>query len=238
MLVQEHHEVDASVLSLEDEAEEIRLSHLARLLALEASRLVAARSRRDVLELAARLLQDAGDRLCVRRVALAEVQNVADPLTGPVGVRLLLSSEDVPQGCPMKSVVGDDLLQVAVLVLDLSEAASIRGLQAALLLLPVVGRFLADPMTPGQGGSGCPCVELLEDRDDLLLRESTLAHLSSCALDCPQVDHSATHQNSGVRSSRDHLLSRAFERAKGEGDRRCEALGGQRPAFRVEGRGE
>jgi len=81
--------MDASVLSLEDEAEEIRLPQLARLLALEASRLVAVRSRRDVLELVARLLQDAGDRLRTRRVALAAVQDVADPLAAPVGVRLL-----------------------------------------------------------------------------------------------------------------------------------------------------
>ncbi len=88
-----------------------------------------------MLELVARLLQDAGDRLRARRVALAAVQNVADPLAAPVGVRLLQEQDrslgDVGEARASRATA-TPLLETG-------------GTELVELAPPVVERVVADP---------------------------------------------------------------------------------------------
>src|SRR6478735_9212851 len=88
-------------------------------------------------------------------------------------------SDQVLERRIVEQLLGQQLLQPAVLVLQSPQSASLRYFQAAELCLPLVEGRPADPMPPAQLLSLGPCFVLLQNPNDLLFRETALAHRRS-----------------------------------------------------------
>src|SRR4029077_16051211 len=88
-------------------------------------------------------------------------------------------SDQVLERRIVEHLLGEQLLQPAVLVLQSPQSASLRYFQAAELCLPLVEGRPADPMPPAQLLSLAPCFGLLQNPNDLLFRETALAHRRS-----------------------------------------------------------
>src|SRR5262249_45348203 len=71
---------------------------------------------------------------------------------------------------------GDDRLQPPILILECAQLARVTDLHAAVLRPPPVERVLADPVLPAKVSDLLARLRGLQDRDDLLLRESALPH--------------------------------------------------------------
>src|SRR5262249_35779836 len=72
--------------------------------------------------------------------------------------------------------IGDDRLQPPILILECAQLARVTDLHAAVLRPPPVERVLADPVLPAKVSDLLARLRGLQDRDDLLLRESALPH--------------------------------------------------------------
>jgi hypothetical protein len=76
-------------------------------------------------------------------------------------------------------LIGDDSLQLPVLVLELLEPAGVTDLHVSVLLPPPIKGLLGDPDSATDGTRLSARRNLLEDPYDLLLREPALPHDSS-----------------------------------------------------------
>jgi hypothetical protein len=83
------------------------------------------------------------------------------------------------QGGVVEDRFGQELLQLAVLVLEGSQPLGLRHLQAAVFGLPVVQRRFRDPVLARQIGRLRPSLMLAQHRDDLLFREPDTLHRRS-----------------------------------------------------------
>src|SRR4029077_14224985 len=88
-------------------------------------------------------------------------------------------SDQVLERRIVEHLLGQQLLQPAVLALQSPQSATLRYFQAAELCLPLVEGRPADPMPPAQLLSLGPCFVLLQNPNDLLFRETALAHRRS-----------------------------------------------------------
>src|SRR3712207_4643167 len=87
-----------------------------------------------------------------------------------------LFCEQVLQAGVVEHGVGQEALELRVLVLQHLEAARFGDLQAAILGLPGVERRRADPMPAADVDGGPARLLLPQDRDDLLVREPRSLH--------------------------------------------------------------
>src|SRR5690606_23504239 len=99
-----------------------------------------------------------------------------------------LVSQDIFQRLEVEGLVGDDPLQLAVLVLELLEPLRVRNLHAAVLPLPGIQGLSAHAEPAAQLAHVRACLRLLDRSDLLLLREPALAHDSS-AFGAPESDY-------------------------------------------------
>src|SRR5512138_1650494 len=99
-----------------------------------------------------------------------------------------LVSQDVFQRLEVEGLVGDDPLELAILVLELLEPLRARDLHAAVLALPGVQCLAAHTQSAAQLAHVRARFRLLDRRDLLLLREPALAHDSS-AFGAPESDY-------------------------------------------------
>src|SRR5690606_18732809 len=99
-----------------------------------------------------------------------------------------LVSQDIFQRLEVEGLVGDDPLQLAVLVLELLEPLRVRNLHAAVLPLPGIQGLSAHAEQAAQLAHVRACLRLLDRSDLLLLREPALAHDSS-AFGAPESDY-------------------------------------------------
>src|SRR5690606_27547448 len=99
-----------------------------------------------------------------------------------------LVSQDIFQRLEVEGLVGDDPLQLAVLVLELLEPLRVRNLHAAVLPLPGIQGLPAHAEPAAQLAHVRACLRLLDRSDLLLLREPALAHDSS-AFGAPESDY-------------------------------------------------
>src|SRR5690606_2375572 len=99
-----------------------------------------------------------------------------------------LVSQDIFQRLEVEGLVGDDPLQLAVLVLELLEPLRVRNLHAAVLPLPGIQGLSAHAEPAAQLAHVRACLRLLDRSDLLLLREPALAHNSS-AFGAPESDY-------------------------------------------------
>src|SRR5581483_5944072 len=82
--------------------------------------------------------------------------------------------------CPdVHRLLGYDMLQLSILLLELLQPPCFAHVHAAVLRLPSVIARSCDPMPPAQLSRLHPGLRLLQDGDDLFFAESTLAHDSS-----------------------------------------------------------
>src|SRR5690606_12460137 len=95
---------------------------------------------------------------------------------------------DIFQRLEVEGLVGDDPLQLAVLVLELLEPLRVRNLHAAVLPLPGIQGLSAHAEPAAQLAHVRACLRLLDRSDLLLLREPALAHDSS-AFGAPESDY-------------------------------------------------
>src|SRR5262245_62102774 len=72
--------------------------------------------------------------------------------------------------------ISDDRLEASILVLERTQLTGVANLHAAVLRPPPIEGVFADPVLPAQVGDLLPRLRGLQDRDDLLLRESALPH--------------------------------------------------------------
>ena len=77
--------------------------------------------------------------------------------------------DDVLQDLVLETQLGEHLLQLGVLFLELPEPFDVRGFHAAILRLPVVIRRRAHPVIAADVRQASACFDLFEDLDDLVL---------------------------------------------------------------------
>ncbi len=80
---------------------------------------------------------------------------------------LELFCEEVLQDHHVEGLVGDELLEFVIFVLDQPEAFGFVDFQATELVAPLVEGGLADAVPPTEFGDGCASFMLFEDLDDL-----------------------------------------------------------------------
>src|SRR5262249_32583264 len=93
-----------------------------------------------------------------------------------IGPALPLFSERLLQDRLVERQVGDDLLELPILLAELPELAHLRGPQIAEALLPALVGLLADPVLPAQLDHWHAAVPLPEDVHHLLRRELARPH--------------------------------------------------------------
>jgi hypothetical protein len=93
------------------------------------------------------------------------------------GTTFPLSSHHVTQHREIERLVGDQLLQPAILVLESFALLRLTDLQSAVVLLPAVVGRRRDAVPPAHLADGRPRGGFLQDPDELGLREPTLPHL-------------------------------------------------------------
>ena len=79
----------------------------------------------------------------------------------------------------IQAEIGDQLLQLAVFVLELLQAPQLAGTKPAIQLLPAVERLLRNPHPPDDLGHRRSRLRLLQGEGNLLLGEPTLLHGSA-----------------------------------------------------------
>ena len=147
VIVHEGHQVDAAVLPLQDEGEQVGLPQLVGAGALEVANLVGMGASGGLLGLVAGLMQDAGDGLGAGGQGGAAQQQGADLLDAPVGVGLLhhedgasghLGQAAAGRGAagPVLQAGGSLLLELAVpgvqsMLGDADQGGEVAGGQAA-----------------------------------------------------------------------------------------------------------
>ena len=80
------------------------------------------------------------------------------------------------QARDVELLVGDDLLESSILLFQLLQPLGLADLKTSILAAPVVDRVLADSVAPRELGGLRPGFAFLQDFDDLLFGETTLAH--------------------------------------------------------------
>ena len=93
-----------------------------------------------------------------------------------------MKSSVTPWACAHSSIerlVGDDPLQLPILVLQRLQPSRIIHLKTTVLLFPSMQRRLRDAVLPAQLARLRARIERLQHLDDLVRRESTLSHQSS-----------------------------------------------------------
>src|SRR5262245_4692407 len=83
------------------------------------------------------------------------------------------------QRLDVERLLGDDVLEPAILVLELLHALQFAQLHAAVLRFPAVVRLLGDPVRATQVGHLPTSFAFLDDRQDLLVAEFAPFHRSS-----------------------------------------------------------
>jgi hypothetical protein len=177
VVIEERDEVDAAVLPLDDEREEVSLPELVGAGALEVTDLVRVRPGGGLVNFIARFVKGMGHRLGAGGQRRSAEQHVADAFASPVGVSLL-EQEDGPFGQlgepaslagaarlfheAGRSELGEPLLpEIEGVLGDAHQGSEISRGQAAALpavedhepLLGVVGRCL---LLPGPGQPPAP----------------------------------------------------------------------------------
>src|SRR5262249_52302589 len=92
---------------------------------------------------------------------------------------LPLFCDDRLQRLDVECLLGDDVFQSAVLVLDLLQSLELAEFHPAVLGLPAVVGLLGDPVHATQVGDLPPRFALFDDRQDLLVGELAPFHRSS-----------------------------------------------------------
>jgi hypothetical protein len=87
------------------------------------------------------------------------------------------------QRLDVQRLLGHDVFQPPVLILQLLQALEFAQLEAAVLRLPAVVRLLGDPVRPAQVRHLPPGFAFLDDRQDLLVAKFAPLYRSSFAED-------------------------------------------------------
>src|SRR5262249_55730812 len=112
-----------------------------------------------------------------RRVARGAGMRLGSTRRAPaIGPALPLFSERLLQDRLVECQVGDDLLQLAILLAELAQLADLGGAEIAEPLLPPVVGLLADPVLAAQLNHRHAAVPLPEDVHHLLRRELARPH--------------------------------------------------------------
>src|SRR6202011_120805 len=104
------------------------------------------------------------------------------------------------QGFDVERLIGDDLLEPAVLIFELPQLHQVTHFQTAVLGAPVVERRFADAAFTADGGRLLAGLKLFENRDDLGFAESRLAHGGSFGDDASESTYPWGHRR-GERQS-------------------------------------